>query len=67
MLILSRRPDETICIGDDVLVTICGIEGDRVRVGVVAPKAVQVHRLEVKRAIERENRAAARPETKGGE
>ncbi|HEX8916703.1 MAG TPA: carbon storage regulator CsrA [Humisphaera sp.] len=59
MLVLSRQRDETIKIGDDVEVTVVDIRGDKVRLGVTAPRAVSVHRKEVYEAIRRENRAAA--------
>jgi carbon storage regulator len=64
MLVLSRQRDETIMIGDDVEVTIVDIRGDKVRLGITAPKEITVHRKEVYEAIKRENRAAAqvRPE-----
>lgn len=47
MLILTRRPGESLKIGDDVTVTVVGINGSQVRLGVTAPKAVEVHREEV--------------------
>ena len=59
MLVLSRQRDETIMIGDDILVTVVDIRGDKVRLGITAPKEVTVHRKEVYEAIRRENRAAA--------
>ena len=60
MLVLSRQRDETIMIGDDIEVTVVDIRGDKVRLGITAPKAVSVHRKEVYDAIRRENREAAR-------
>ncbi len=54
MLVLSRRKDESIMIDDDVEVTIVGIRGDKVRLGITAPKAIPVHRREVYEAIQRE-------------
>ena len=64
MLVLSRQRDETIMIGDEVEVTVVDIRGDKVRLGITAPKEITVHRKEVYEAIKRENRAAAqvRPE-----
>jgi carbon storage regulator len=59
MLVLSRRKDETIMIGDDVEITIVDIKGDTVRVGITAPRSVTVHRKEIYEAIKRENIAAA--------
>jgi carbon storage regulator len=47
MLILTRRIGETIMIGDDVIVTVLGVSGNQVRVGIKAPRAVAVHREEV--------------------
>ena len=59
MLVLARQRDETIMIGNDVEVTVVDIRGDKVRLGITAPKHVSVHRKEVYDAIRRENRAAA--------
>jgi carbon storage regulator len=56
MLVLSRQRDESIVIGDKVVVTIVDIRGDKVRLGIVAPSEVPVHRQEVYEAIQRENR-----------
>ena len=55
MLILSRRVGESIMIGDDVRVTILGIKGGQIRVGVDAPKSISVHRQEVYERLRREN------------
>jgi carbon storage regulator len=57
MLVLSRQIDETIMIGDDIEVTVVDIRGDKVRLGITAPKAVAVHRKEVYEAIKKENKA----------
>lgn len=59
MLVLSRQRDETIMIGDDVEITVVDIRGDKVRLGITAPRQIQVHRKEVYDAIKRENRQAA--------
>jgi carbon storage regulator len=59
MLVLSRHRDESIMIGDDVVVTIVDIRGDKVRLGIEAPKHIPVHRQEVYEAIQRENRNAS--------
>lgn len=59
MLVLSRQRDESIMIGDDVQITIVDIRGDKVRLGIVAPNEIPVHRKEVYDAIQRENRKAA--------
>ncbi len=60
MLVLSRHRDESIMIGDDVVVTIVDIRGDKVRLGIAAPQDIPVHRQEVYEAIKRENEKAAR-------
>jgi len=54
MLVLSRQKDESIIIGDDVEVTIVDVRGDKVRLGITAPKSISVHRREVYEAIQRE-------------
>ena len=59
MLILSRKINEKIMIGDDICVSIIDIRGDQVRLGVDAPKTVKVFRHEVFDAIKAENKAAA--------
>lgn len=59
MLILSRKVNEKIMIGDAISVSIIEIRGDQVRIGVDAPKAVKVFRQEVFDAIKAENKAAA--------
>ena len=56
MLILTRRPQETVIIGNDVTVTVLGIRGNQVRIGVNAPKNVTVHREEVFERIKAEQR-----------
>src|SRR6187549_837041 len=68
MLVLSRQKDETIIIGDDIEITVVDIRGDKVRLGVSAPKEISVHRKEVYDAIRRENREAAqvKPEDLSG-
>ncbi len=60
MLVLSRQRDETIMIGDDIEITVVDIRGDKVRLGINAPRSVQVHRKEVYEAIQRENAEASR-------
>ena len=59
MLILSRKINEKIMIGDDISVSIIEIRGDQVRIGVDAPKSIKVFRQEVFDAIKAENKAAA--------
>ena len=68
MLVLSRQLEESIVIGDQIIVKVVDIRGDKVRLGINAPKEVTVHRKEVYEAIRRENRAAAqvKPEDLSG-
>ena len=58
MLVLSRKKNESIVINNDITITVVEIRGDKVRLGIVAPKDVPVHRQEVYEAIQRENRRA---------
>ena len=60
MLVLSRHRDESIIIGDDIVITVVDIRGDKVRLGIAAPIEISVHRQEVYEAIQRENRQASR-------
>ena len=70
MLILTRRVGETVMIGNDITVTVLGVKGNQVRVGVNAPKEVAVHREEIYERIKREEQAtgvaAKRPMTNPG-
>ncbi len=59
MLILTRRVGETLMIGDEVSVTVLGVKGNQVRVGIQAPKSVAVHREEIFRRIQREKQQSA--------
>ncbi len=59
MLVLSRHRDESIMIGDDIVITIVDIRGDKVRLGIDAPQEVPVHRQEVYDAIKRENQKSS--------
>lgn len=59
MLILTRRVGETVCIGTDVTVTVLGVKGNQVRIGINAPKSVPVHREEIYEKIQAEQRAAS--------
>lgn len=54
MLILTRRPGETIRIGDDIEVTVLGVKGNQVRLGVAAPRDTEVHREEIYQRIREE-------------
>ena len=58
MLVLSRQRDESIMIGDDVEIIIVDVRGDKVRLGITAPKNIPVHRREIYDAIQREKREA---------
>jgi carbon storage regulator len=60
MLVLSRLRDETIMIGDEIEITVVDIRGDKVRLGINAPRTVQVHRKEIYDSIKRENAEASR-------
>ncbi len=60
MLVLARQRDQTIMIGDDIEVTVVDIRGDKVRLGVNAPRTISVHRKEIYEAIKRENKDASR-------
>ena len=59
MLILARKLNESIMIGDKIEITIIDIKGDQVKLGIQAPKNVKVYRREVYQAIQEENKAAA--------
>jgi carbon storage regulator len=63
MLVLSRQRDESIIIGDNVVITVVDVRGDKVRLGIEAPVEIPVHRREVYEAIQRENRRAAEVST----
>ncbi|PAE25841.1 carbon storage regulator CsrA [Bacillus sp. 7894-2] len=59
MLVLTRRPKESIMIGDDIEISIISIEGDQVKLGISAPKNVDIHRKEIYLSIQQENSSAS--------
>ena len=59
MLILTRRPGERVVIGDEILVTVMGVSGHTVRLGIEAPGGVSIYREEIWLAVKEENRASA--------
>jgi carbon storage regulator len=61
VLVLTRRPGESVMIGDDVVITVLDVRGDVVRLGIKAPRSVQVHREEVYRELQKANQEAASP------
>ncbi len=67
MLVLSRQKDESIIIGDDVEITIVDVRGDKVRLGINAPRSISVHRKEVYEAIQREKEQKAKEDAKGAD
>ena len=60
MLILTRRMNETLMVGDEVTVTVLGIKGNQVRIGVNAPRDVPVHRQEIYEKIKQEQRSSVK-------
>ncbi|HEY1772492.1 MAG TPA: carbon storage regulator CsrA [Gammaproteobacteria bacterium] len=67
MLILTRRVGETLMIGDEVTVTVLGVKGNQVRLGVNAPRTVAVHREEIYERIRREQEGGTTPPDKGNQ
>jgi len=62
MLVLSRQRDESIMIGDDVEIIIVDVRGDKVRLGITAPRSIPVHRREIYDAIQREKAEKKEPQ-----
>ena len=61
MLVLTRRSGESVMIGDDVVVTVLEVRGDVIRLGIGAPRDIQVHREEIYRELQAANQEAASP------
>ena len=59
MLVLSRKLNESIQIGDDIEIKVLGIEGDQIKLGIAAPKSIDIHRKEIYIDIQEQNSAAA--------
>ena len=66
MLILTRRIGETLMIGDDVSITVIGVKGNQVRIGIDAPKEVAVHREEIFKRIKNDELRLVEPEKNAG-
>jgi len=66
MLVLSRQRDESIMIGDDVEIIIVDVRGDKVRLGITAPRSIPVHRREIYDAIQREKNDPKEPQKQQG-
>lgn len=62
MLVLSRKPNQSIVISDDIVVTVIEVKGEQVRLGIRAPRSVTVHRDEVAAEIKAANKAASAPD-----
>lgn len=59
MLVLTRRQNEAIQIGDDIEITVLSVEGDQIKLGINAPKSIDIHRKEVYLEIQKQNNEAA--------
>lgn len=66
MLVLTRRPEQRIVIGEDIVITVLEIRGETVRLGIDAPRSVQVHREEVHRALSQANQSAVLTDGEAG-
>ncbi len=60
MLVLTRKPRQQIMIGDDIVINIVEVQGDNVRIAIDAPRSIKIYRGEIYRAIQEENKQAAR-------
>lgn len=63
MLVLTRKKNESIQVGEEIEITVLGIDGDQVKIGIQAPKHIDIHRKEVYVSIQEANKQAARTET----
>ena len=63
MLVLTRKLNESIIIGNDIEITVLAIEGEQIKLGINAPKNVEIHRKEVYLSIQQENNEATKTET----
>jgi carbon storage regulator len=61
MLVLTRRAGQSVMVGDEVVITVLDVRGDVIRLGIEAPRSIQVHREEVYRELQAANREAASP------
>jgi carbon storage regulator len=62
VLVLTRRPGESVMVGDEVVITVLEARGDMIKLGIAAPRSIQVHREEVYKELHRANREAASPD-----